>query len=187
MPEKIPLPGPVTALAGANAHAIYDADGAVYARGANYRNQDDRPVPVKGLPSRMAVTELVSAFGYAGALLANGQYYDWGHNAQGQLGNGTMSTSATTVPQHVPLPGPVAQVYQGGSAPGNGQTLVVLADGALYAWGSNSYGQLGTGNTVNEDFPVRFAAPAGVPHASLATSGGNQLRRRHPRQRVGLG
>jgi alpha-tubulin suppressor-like RCC1 family protein len=82
-----------------------------------------------------------------------------------------MSTSATNVPQHVPPPGPVAQVYQGGSAPGNGQTLVMLADGALYAWGSNSYGQLGTGNTVNEDFPVRFAAPAGVTYASLATGG----------------
>jgi Regulator of chromosome condensation (RCC1) repeat len=70
VPEKIPLPGPVTALAGANAHAIYGADGTVYACGANYRNQDDRPVPVKGLPSRMAVSELVSAFGDAGALLA---------------------------------------------------------------------------------------------------------------------
>lgn len=171
VPKKIPLSGKVTALAGANAHAIYDAGGTVYTCGASYRGQSDTPVPVKGLPSRVAVTELVSGFGDVGALLANGQYYDWGNNAEGQLGNGTTSTSPTAKPQHVSLPGPVAQVYQGGSAPGNGQTLAMLADGSLYAWGSNSFGQLGTGNTVNEDSPVPFSPPAGVTYVALASGG----------------
>jgi alpha-tubulin suppressor-like RCC1 family protein len=171
VPKKIPLPGRVTALAGANAHAVYDAGGTVYTCGASYRGQSATPVPVKGLPSRVAVTELVSGFGDVGALLANGQYYDWGNNDQGQLGNGTTSASPTARPQHVSLPGPVAQVYQGGSAPGNGQTLVILANGSLYAWGSNAYGQLGTGNTVNEDFPVPFFPPAGVTYATVATGG----------------
>jgi alpha-tubulin suppressor-like RCC1 family protein len=171
VPKKIPLPGRVTTLAGANAHAIFDAGGTVYTCGANHRHQSDTPVPVKGLPSGVAVTELVSGFGNAGALLANGQYYDWGNNAQGQLGNGTTSTSPTAKPQHVLLPGPVVQVYQGGSAPGNGQTLVMLADGSLFAWGSNAFGQLGTGNKVNEDSPVPFSPPAGVTYATLATGG----------------
>ena len=47
----------------------------------------------------------------------------------------------------------------------------MLADGSLYAWGSNSFGQLGTGNTANEDFPVPFSPPAGVTYATLATGG----------------
>jgi alpha-tubulin suppressor-like RCC1 family protein len=171
VPEQIPLPGHVTTLAGANAHALYDAGGTVYTCGANHQSQADYPVPVKGLPPGVAVAELVSGFGNAGALLANGQYYDWGDNAQGQLGNGTTSAGATSKPQHVSLPAPVAQVYQGGSAPGNGQTLVILTDGALYAWGANAYGQLGTGDTGNADAPVPFSPPAGVTYATVATGG----------------
>lgn len=181
VPVRIPLPGTVTALAGANSHAVYDAGGTVYACGSNYAGVAGtgttavkryyRPVPVAGLPSGVAVRALVSAFADAGALLADGQFYDWGYDAQGQLGNGVTTARPAGVPQRVPLPGRVAQVYEGGSAAGNGQTLVMLSDGALYAWGAGALGQLGTGHTADEDSPVPFRPPAGVTYKTLATGG----------------
>jgi alpha-tubulin suppressor-like RCC1 family protein len=60
-------------------------------------------------------------------------------------------------------------VAQGGSIWNNGQTLVKLSDGSLWAWGNNRAGQLGHGDLGGESLPVRFHAPAGVRYKSLAT------------------
>jgi alpha-tubulin suppressor-like RCC1 family protein len=86
----------VTTLAGANDHAVYDAAGHVLSCGGDEngvlgdgktRQRHVRPVQVKGLSSR-PVTALVSSFDNAGALLADGKYYDWEYNASGQIGDG---------------------------------------------------------------------------------------------------
>lgn len=178
-PRELPLRAPVTSLAGADNHAVYDADGTVYSCGSNYGGvlgDGHMNGPASHSPVRVGrlrgteVTTLVSAYDNAGALLADGTYYDWGYDAAGQLGNGTVS-QPSDLPVRVPLPGPVAQVAQGGSAAGNGQTLVMLANGSLYAWGNDTWSQLGDGGTANEPSPVRFAAPAGVVYATLASGG----------------
>ena len=177
-PVQLPLTG-VTALAGASGHAVYDSTGTLYSCGSNWNGvlgtggggSSTMPVPVAGLNGQDVVA-LVSAFGNAGALLADGQYYDWGYDAAGQLGDGTTGTSSP-VPVHVALPeaSPVSQVAEGGSNALNGQTLVMLADGALYAWGSDTHSQLGDGGTTAEASPVPFFPPAGVTYSVLATGG----------------
>ena len=115
-----------------------------------------------------AVTKLVASFANAGALLADGKYFDWGYDANGQLGDGHIGRSSD-VPVRVRLPHPVTQVAQGGSIWGNGQTLVKLSDGSLWAWGANHNGQLGNQTTGMQPYPVRFYPPAGVTYKSLAT------------------
>jgi len=177
VPVQLPLTG-VTALAGAAGHAVYDSGGTVYSCGSNWNGVlgtggqpglATTPVPVTGLTGQ-DVTALVSSFSNAGALLADGAYYDWGYNAAGQLGNGNTGTSSP-VPVQVALPAPVTQVAEGGSAAGNGQTLVQLADGTLYAWGNDTYSQLGDGGTTAQDAPVQIFAPAGVSYVALASGG----------------
>ena len=178
-PRELPLRAPVTKLAGADNHAVYDADGTgVLVRqqlrrslGDGHMNGPGQPFTGEGRPpARDGGHALVSAYDNAGALLADGTYYDWGYDAAGQLGNGTVN-QPSDLPVQVPLPGPVAQVAQGGSAAGNGQTLVMLANGSLYAWGNDTSSQLGDGGTANEPSPVRFAAPAGVVYTTLASGG----------------
>ena len=74
------------------------------------------------------------------AVLENGEVYGWGYNGNGQLGLGNNINQLN--PQRVTgLQGVVVTMVVCGYA----HTLAVSDEGALYAWGANSYGQLGTG------------------------------------------
>jgi alpha-tubulin suppressor-like RCC1 family protein len=176
-PVRLPF-SHVTAVAGAFDHALYDASGQVWACGLNSLGElgdgstkpSSVPVKVKGLgPSAHAVF-LAAAFANSGALLADGKYLDWGTNGEGQLGIGTQN-KPSDVPVMVHLPTRVRLVSQGGSAPGNGQTLVLLTNGDLYAWGADGQGQLGDGETAAQSSPKRITPPSGVTYRALATSG----------------
>jgi alpha-tubulin suppressor-like RCC1 family protein len=112
---------------------------------------------------------LTSSWEGSGALLSNGEYYNWGYNAAGQLGNG--STADSAVPVHVALPAPARQVFQGGSGPKNGQTVAVLANGSVWAWGDNDRGQLGNGTRMSSDVPWRVDVPSGVNFVRVSSGG----------------
>jgi alpha-tubulin suppressor-like RCC1 family protein len=173
-PVKLPF-SHVTTLAGASNHDLYDANGTVYACGQNLADSlgdgsthnSTTPVIVAGLDGKL-VTQLVTSFANSGALLSNGQYYDWGYDANGQLGDGKIRKNSD-VPVLVHLPEPVTQVALGGSIWGNGQTLVILSDGSMWSWGDDAYYQLGTGKAGQEASPVQFHAPTGVTYQTLAT------------------
>jgi alpha-tubulin suppressor-like RCC1 family protein len=173
LPVELPLTD-VTAVAGADQHTTYDAGGTLYSCGQNNDGElgdgttkhSSVPVQVTGLTGQ--VTALVSGFNNIGVLLSTGAYYDWGYNGGGQLGNGTEGTSAL-VPAQVTLPGPVTLVAQGGNDYKDGQTLVMLTNGDVYAWGTNESGQLGTGNLLKHLSPVQIYPPSGVTYESLAS------------------
>jgi alpha-tubulin suppressor-like RCC1 family protein len=173
-PVKLPLTG-ITALAGASNHALYDAHGTVYACGQNVdgdlgdgsKRNSTVPVKVARLHGS-SVTTLVASFANSGALLADGRYFDWGFDGAGQLGNGSVHRSSD-VPVRVHFRHRVTQVAQGGSIWDNGQTLVMLSNGSLWAWGNDRAAQLGDSTTTMEPRPVRIHAPAGVVYRSLAT------------------
>jgi alpha-tubulin suppressor-like RCC1 family protein len=175
-PVRLPF-SHVSTLAGADNHAVYDAGGTVYACGENHYGElgdgstrsSTTPVRVTGLGGQL-VTSLVAAWGDTGAVLSDGAYFDWGFNAAGQLGDGGFGASSS-VPVRVPLPAPVTQAVEGGSVDSNGQTLVLLSDGSLYAWGNGALYQLGDGTTANQDRPVKILPPAGVTYRVLATGG----------------
>ena len=178
-PVRLPF-SHVTAVAGAFDHALYDAKGQVWACGRNSLGQlgtgntksSSWPFKVKGLVPSAHVVFLAAAFANSGALLADGKYLDWGANGGGQLGTGTPKKKLSDVPVTVPLPTKVRQASQGGSAPGNGQTLALLTNGHLYAWGYDGQGQLGDGKTAEQFSPELITPPSGVTYRALATSGG---------------
>jgi alpha-tubulin suppressor-like RCC1 family protein len=175
-PRQIPLRD-VTLATGAKTHSLFYSRGTVYACGSGAGGAlgdgstatSSRPVAVTGLPRRPRVTALTCSWEGSGALLSNGAYYDWGYNAAGQLGDGRAVDS--DVPVRVRLPAAVREVSQGGSGPANGQTIAIVAGGSVWAWGANSDGQLGTGNTASSDLPVRVHVPAGVRFVRVNSGG----------------
>jgi alpha-tubulin suppressor-like RCC1 family protein len=175
-PQQLPL-SDVTLATGARTHALFYSRGTVYACGSGDAGElgngsaasSSRPTRVVGLPGGVKVTALTSSWEGSGALLANGDYYDWGYNAAGQLGDGSTRNSA--VPVRVGLPGPVTQVFQGGSGATNGQTVAILSGGSVWAWGNNQWGQLGNGTLTSSDVPVRVHLPKGVTFAKVNSGG----------------
>ena len=175
-PSELPLSN-VTLATGARTHSLFSSGGKVYACGSGEYGvlgtgstaSSSTPVPVVGLPSTAHVTALTSSWEGSGALLSNGDYFNWGYNAAGQLANG--STADSAVPVHVALPAAVRQVFQGGSGAKNGQSVAILADGSVWAWGDNDRGQLGVGTRVSSDVPLRVQVPKGVTFVKVSSGG----------------
>jgi len=175
-PHRIPI-SDVTLATGARTHSLFYSRGKVFACGSGQGGalgdgstaNSATPAAVTGLPAGLRVITLTSSWEGSGALLSNGAYYDWGYNAAGQLGDG--STKDSDVPVRVQLPAHVRQVFQGGSGAANGQTIALLANGTVWAWGAGKDGQLGNGATASSDVPARVHVPAGVRFVTVDSGG----------------
>ncbi|MGA8417669.1 MAG: hypothetical protein WB808_13755 [Candidatus Dormiibacterota bacterium] len=77
----------------------------------------------------------------------NGQIWAWGDNKQGQLGDGAKVDSNVPV-EVLGLPGDIVDLRAGGQ-----HSMALDAAGDVYTWGSNRYGQLGDGTTINATLP----------------------------------
>jgi alpha-tubulin suppressor-like RCC1 family protein len=118
---------------------------------------------------------LSSAVGPAGAAGSVGTSA-WGHNEQGELGNGT--TTKSDVP--VSVSGLTARLS--GVSAGSLHSLALLSSGTVMAWGANGSGQLGNGSfTGPETCPSGFTsvpcsttpvAVSGLSAVSAVSAGG---------------
>lgn len=103
------------------------------------------PVAVSGL----ALVEEISAGDYhTCARLSDGSVQCWGKNTSGQLGDGTN----TQRNNFVNVDGLVTTAQKISS--GSDHTCAILDDGSAQCWGSNYYGQLGDGTSIDRWAPV---------------------------------
>lgn len=98
----------------------------------------------------------------------DGNLYSWGYNGNGQLGIG--SNIDQSVPQKVAFPNGVTSWTA--VAAGAFYSLAIGNDGNLYAWGSNVYGQLGIGSTIDQSTPQKVVLPNGVTDWISIAAGG---------------
>ena len=103
-------------------------------------------------------------YGFSLAVGSDGNAYAWGYNGYGQLGDGTRDDKHAPVivrkPDRKTYPDlPVDFTYVQVSAGGE-HSLALGSDGYVYAWGNNSYGQLGNNSTSYSYVPVRVRDPA---------------------------
>ncbi|XP_033957192.1 RCC1 and BTB domain-containing protein 1 isoform X1 [Pseudochaenichthys georgianus] len=87
------------------------------------------------------------------ALIDNGEVYGWGYNGNGQLGIGNNGNQLTPCRLSALQGLCMQQIVSGYS-----HCLALTDEGLLYAWGANTYGQLGTGNKSNHLSPVQILA-----------------------------
>lgn len=164
----------ITSIAVGNGHRCVIADGSAYCWGSNNGGQlgdgtttnSTTPVAVQNgaIPNSLIMTAIsaasvYNASGHTCAIMSNNKAYCWGHNEEGQLGDGT--TTNSSVPVQVAMSGdsaiPVNGTFQSINAAGETDSgknySCAIVDNEAYCWGSNrSYGQLGIG-VIGEDYP----------------------------------
>ncbi len=108
------------------------------------------PVQVNGLSG---VKAIAAGYNDSLALLENGTVMAWGEGQWGQLGNGTEGL-ASCGDELLCNPTPIAVRGLGGVtaiASGFTQSLALLENGTVMAWGLNGAGQLGIGTTAGPE------------------------------------
>jgi len=119
--------------------------------------QNSTPTPKK-ITSPGSDWVMVSEGTYhTAAIRSDGTLWTWGGNSYGQLGIGTTDTSAHMSPVQIGSDTDWAYV-----ATGVYQTYAIKTNGTLWAWGNNSYGQLGCSTTT---YPIgpSCALPMNAP------------------------
>jgi alpha-tubulin suppressor-like RCC1 family protein len=109
------------------------------------------------------VTAVADGDNHSLALLSNGTVAAWGYNAQGELGDGTKTSTETPVL--------VCALASAGACPsgpylsnvtaieGEAESnLALLSNATVAAWGANVIGELGNGTTTESEVPVLVCA-----------------------------
>lgn len=176
-PVQVKGPGGDNLLTGLKAVAsgTYHAmglhhDGNVWSWGSNSNGQlgdgtkESKPFPVQvigpeGIGALKNVVAISAGTYHSLALLADGTVWAWGDNGHGQLGVSTIPFSYTPV-QVGSTEGTFLSDVTAISAGGQ-FSLALKADGSVWAWGQNEYGQLGDNTKTNRSFPAQVLDPIG--------------------------
>ena len=175
----------IAIAARANHNLALCSDGVVVAWGANSYGQlgagttINSPVPVLVERSGVLAGKRVIAIGVGQgnglALCSDGTLAAWGANTYGELGN---DVSDSKVPVLVNRTGVLAGKNVRAIATGQYHSLALCDDGTLAAWGFNTSGQLGNGNTTSSKVPVlvnRSGVLAGKAVISIGAGNGHSL------------
>lgn len=161
--------------AGKDHTLLLTGSGRVYTWGSNHRGQlghsnfQSSALP-RMLGGHIKNAKMISCGAYHSACLVDpGVLYTWG--AKETLGcSNTVFLSATKQYLKVGAPVTLEDASEPKGLPffakrriqfvacGDSHT-VVFSNGELYSWGMNSYGQLGTGNTLNKNEPCLIEIP----------------------------
>ncbi len=107
-------------------------------------------------------TSVAAGSSYTVAIKVDGTLWAWGLNSSGQLGDGT------TTDQHAPKQ--IGTDHWASVAAGSyssSHTVAIKVDGTLWAWGSNSNGELGDGTTTDQHAPKQI----GIDHWASVAAG----------------
>jgi alpha-tubulin suppressor-like RCC1 family protein len=122
------------------------------------------PIPI-AVSTSQTFTTFATGFGWhTCALTSSGAAYCWGHNDDGELGDGTFNTS------------PVAVLVSGGMTytklvTGFFHTCGLTNGGGAYCWGDNHWSQLG--DTVTFQRPAPGPVAGGLSIISITAGGGH--------------
>lgn len=139
----------------------------VFTNFSNYQNElkeENKTQSFVGSLEEEEISYQIEAGGdHTGLLTDDGRVFMWGNNEYGQLGNGELLGEET----HEALPvettswftdeeGDQVDLTGGQISLGMDHSGLVTADGRLFMWGNNEYGQLGNGEKNNENMPIEI-------------------------------
>jgi len=162
----------MAAIAVGSSHSlVLSADGRVFAWGVGSNGRlgngssasSGNPVAVNttGVLAGKSVVAIAAGDQHSLALCSDGTIASWGGNGAGQLGGG--DSRGSNAPIAVDMAGALAGKFVVAIAAGHSHSLALCADGTLVAWGGNSSGQLGIGNTTSQPLPATVDLSGALP------------------------
>jgi len=163
----------IIAVAAGNQHSVaLTGDGHVLTWGGNTYGQlgnatfEPSFVPIHVLNEYddpfENVVDIASGTNHVLLLTEENELWAWGKNENGQLANNT------TTPFNRPIRVnglPSNRIIQ--MAAGDAHSMVLLDNGEIWAWGDNSFGQLGIGNAVSAMIPTQVIQENGTPLSNI--------------------
>ena len=157
---------------------------STYGQLGTANNEDNNTDPVQ-VGSNTNWVSVSTGDHHAVAIRSDGTLWAWGENNHGQLGNNSTTDSNTPIQ----IAAGAGFHWVGASAGGgdyldaipenqnlSGHTVAIKVENAntsnrtLWAWGYNSHGQLGTGNTAESHVPVQVGTDADWESVSAGES-----------------
>jgi alpha-tubulin suppressor-like RCC1 family protein len=160
-PQQVITPaatGWTTVAAGALHACATRSDGALWCWGDNH----DLPQRVT-TPAADGWASVAAGASHTCATRSDGTLWCWGDNSKGELGIG--DTISQDLPQQVTTP--AADGWASVTA-GQTDTCATRSDGTLWCWGENFAGELGIGNTADQDLPQQVTSPAATGWTTVA-------------------
>jgi alpha-tubulin suppressor-like RCC1 family protein len=124
---------------------------------------------VGGTGTLSSLSAVATGASHSLALKSDGsEVYAWGYNANGRLGDGTTTnrTSPVTVTG-------LSSYTIVAIAAGMNHSIALTSAGDVYAWGLNTYGQLGDGTTTQRTSPVQVSTLSNI--VAIAAGGEHNL------------
>lgn len=153
----------IAIAAGGSTSLAIDSDHNVWGWGYNVYGQAGQPPAVDPMVLRptlisglTSVDKISVGLDHCLALKSDGTVWAWGYNGYGQLGDGEAvpaisDEDAHAVPQQIDrgdIVGTITDIRAIGL-----HSLAITSDGRVWAWGMNSYQQLGDGTTTHRSVP----------------------------------
>lgn len=119
------------------------------------------PFPVASAP---AFVQLSAGGAHTCGLTSDGSAWCWGNNANGQLGDGSLTS------RHAPIAVATTVKFASISA-GFDHTCALASGGAAWCWGANSRGQLGDSTRTRRSVPVPVRQPDALTFVQIVAGG----------------
>ena len=117
----------------------------------------DRNTPTQtfSLGTDRTAVAITAGWAHTCAILDDGSVSCWGHNDNGQLGDGTTTARNTPTQTYSLGSGRIAITITAGL----NHACAILDDGSISCWGNNYYGQLGDGTNTDRNTPTSISFP----------------------------
>ncbi|WP_276977874.1 T9SS type A sorting domain-containing protein [Flavobacterium filum] len=177
IPVQIPSLSSIVAIGAGDMHSIFvKSDGSVLTCGRNQYGQAadgtsvlNKLTPTATLPILSGIVAADGGFGYSVFLKNDGTVWASGYNADGQLGNGTISFNNSTPTQMLVLSN-INQI-----SAGQYHGLFLNNNGTLWTTGSNYNGELGLGSYVDQNVPSVITNICPINIVSIKEKSNNEM------------